>query len=67
MKSTYLGRILLSLKFSLITPILFYTAKKVSKKALGAASRSVATDSLLYVKPMTKNCRLTTFKQMQFS
>ena len=54
------------MNLNLITPILFFTAKKVSKKALGAASRSIATDYLLYVKPMTKNCRLTTFKQVQF-
>jgi len=48
----------------LITPLLFYTAKKVSKKALGAASRSVATDSLLYVRAITKNYRLALLKQM---
>jgi len=52
------------MKLSLITPILFYTAKKVSKKALGAASRSVATDFLLYVRSITKNYRLALLKQM---
>ena len=51
---------------ALITLSLFTPLKRETEKALKTASRSVATDYFHFSRSVTKNDKLTTFKQCRF-
>jgi len=59
-------RLFLKLIVTVPIPLLFYTAKKVNKKALRTASRSVATECHRKFPYISKNVKLALLKQSHF-